>query len=90
MSRRKEWQKVLDSEVQRWSALSCEELVSRLHDIQCYEVKIDSKTCQVEVELLENTETYLHVMVAVDDGTLPASLAPLTETFIREKRPSGG
>jgi len=65
-------------------------LVSRLHDIQCYEVKIDSKTCQVEVELLENTDTYIHVLVAVDDGTLPASLAPLTETFIREKRPSSG
>jgi hypothetical protein len=26
----------------------------------------------------------------VDDGTLPASLMPLTETFIREKRPSSG
>jgi hypothetical protein len=43
----------------------------------------------VEVELLENTETYLHVMVAVDDGTLPASMLPLTGTFIRKKRTSG-
>jgi len=90
MSRRKEWQKVLDSEVQRWSALSWEDLVSRLHDIQCYEVRIDSRTCQVEVELLENTDTYIHVLVAVDDGTLPASITPLSESFIREKRPSSG
>jgi hypothetical protein len=88
MSRRKEWQKVLDAEIQRWSALSWEELISRLHDIESYEVKIDSKTYQVEVELLENTDTYVHVMVAVDDGTLPASITPLTESFIREKRPS--
>lgn len=90
MTRKEEWRKVLDAEMQRWSALSWQELLSRLDDIQCYEVKIDSKTCQVEVELLENTDTYLHVMVAVDDGTLPASMTPLTGTFIREKRPSSG
>jgi hypothetical protein len=41
----------------------------------------------VEVQLLENTESYLHIMVAVDDGALPASLLPLTETFIRAKSP---
>lgn len=86
MNRRQEWQKVLDAEVQRWSAMSCEQLVSKLHDLQTYEVERDSKTYQVEVELLENTEKYLHVMVAVDDGGLPASLLPLTQTFLREKQ----
>jgi hypothetical protein len=85
MSRRQEWQKVLDAEVQRWSTKSCEQLISELRDIRAYEVELDSKTYQVEVELLEDTETYLHVMVAVDDGSLPASFRPLTETFIREK-----
>ncbi len=90
MSRKEEWRKILDPEVRRWSALSWEELVSRLHDIESYEVKIDSKTYQVEVELLENTDTYIHVLVAVDDGTLPASMTPLSESFIREKRPSSG
>ena len=90
MSRKDEWRKILDPEVQRWSALSWQELVSRLQDIQCYEVKTDAKTYQVEVELLENTDTYVHIMVAVDDGTLPASITPLTESFIREKRPSSG
>jgi hypothetical protein len=90
MSRRDEWRKILDPEVQRWSALSWQELVSRLQDIQCYEIKSNAKTYQVEVELLENTDTYVHVLVAVDDGTLPASMTPLTESFIREKRPSSG
>ena len=66
--------------------MSCEQLVSRLHDLQTYQVELDSKTYQVEVELLENAEKYLHVMVAVDDGSLPASLLPLTETFLREKQ----
>lgn len=87
MSRREQWRKVLDSEVQRWSAKSCEDLISELRDIQAYDVERDSKTYQVEVQLLENTETYLHIMVAVDDGSLPASFLPLTETFIREKLP---
>jgi hypothetical protein len=67
--------------------MSCEELLSQLEDIKSYSVDSDSKTYQVEVQLLENTETYLHVMVAVDDGHLPASLVPLTDTFIREKVP---
>ena len=85
MGRRDEWQKVLDSEVRRWSAISCEQLVDELHDPRVYEVEVDSKKYQVEVELLENTDDYVHVMVAVDDGSLPASLSPLTETFKRPK-----
>src|SRR2546428_623761 len=64
MSRREEWQKVLDSEVKRWSAMSCGQLISELQDLQAYEVEFDSKKYQVEVELLENTEKYLNVAVS--------------------------
>jgi hypothetical protein len=85
MSRRKEWQKVLDSEVKRWSGMSCGQLVAELHDLQAYEVEFESKRYQVEVELLENTEKYVNVMVAVDDGSLPASISPLTHCFICQK-----
>jgi hypothetical protein len=66
--------------------MSCDELVAALSDAQAYEVERESKTYQVEVELLENTAEYVHVMVGVDDGSLPASMLPLTETFIREKQ----
>ena len=53
MSRREEWQKVLDSEVKRWSAMSCSELVSELRDdLQEYQVEFESKQYNVEVELL--------------------------------------
>jgi hypothetical protein len=62
MSRRNEWRRVLDFEVQRWSTMSCEQLVSQLHEVQAYEVEFESKQYQVEVELLENTEKYIHVM----------------------------
>lgn len=77
---------MLDSEVRRWSALPYEQLISELNGLRAYEVEADSKKYQVEVELLENTEYYVHVMVAVDDGSLPASIAPLTHTFRRSKR----
>jgi tRNA U54 and U55 pseudouridine synthase Pus10 len=85
MVRKDEWKKVLDPEVKRWSAMSVGQLVSELRDTRVYEVQLDSKKYQVEVELLENTERYINVMVSVDDGSLPASLSPLTHTFIREK-----
>ncbi len=83
--RRDEWRKVLDAEVERWSVLSCEQLVSELHEHQEYEVEFDSKKYQVEVEILENTDKYVHVAVAVDDGSLPASIFPSTRSFIRQK-----
>jgi hypothetical protein len=89
MTRRQEWQTVLDAEMQRWSAMSCDALFTALSDgIEAYEIERNSKTYNVEVELLENTEAYLHVAVGVDDGSLPASMSPLTGSFIREK-PAG-
>jgi len=71
--------------VQRWSALPCDRLLSELSDVKAYEVEHESKTYQVEVEILENTPTYVHVMVAVDDGSLPASIRPETDSFICRK-----
>ena len=85
MSRRNEWQTVLDAEVKRWSALSAAQLVSELPEGKAYEVQFESKSYQVEVELLENTPEYVNVSVAVDDGTLPASIFPLSYNFVRKK-----
>jgi hypothetical protein len=85
MSRREDWRKVLDNEVSRWSAMSCEQLVSALRELQAYEVEHSSKMYQVEVELLEDTAEYLHVLLSVDDGSLPASILPLTQSFIRQR-----
>ena len=85
MSRREEWQGVLDAETERWSSMSCEHLIAELHDARAYVVEIDSKRYQVEVELLENTNAYIHVLVAVDDGSLPSSNVPLTQSFICQK-----
>ena len=85
MSRRAEWQGILDVETKRWSSMSCEHLIAALHDVQAYVVEVDSRQYQVEVQLLENTNAYVHVQVAVDDGSLPSSIVPLTRSFIRQK-----
>ena len=85
MSCRDDWQRVLDAEVKRWSALPWERLIADLKELAVYEVEVENRRYQVEVELLENTEQSVQVMVAVDDGTLPASLQPATNIFVRHK-----
>ena len=76
---------VLNSEVKRWSAKSVDELIAELPDVEVYAVVLDGKEYQVEVDLLENNDKYVHVMVAVDDGTIPSSFRPLVQTFFCPK-----
>ena len=85
MTRREEWRSVLESEVSRLSALSYEDLMDALPDLECYTVERGSKTYQVEVQLLKETETFAQVSVSVDDGSLPASISPLCHSWIRHK-----
>jgi hypothetical protein len=85
VKRREQWRPVLDAELKRWRAKSSEQLLAELRDEQAYEIEFENKMYQVEVEILENTEKYVHVLVAVDDGTLPAAILPLSSSFIREK-----
>ena len=77
-----EWGRVLKSEVARWTALSSDQLIDELQECICYEVEYDGKQYQVEVEIVENTKTYILAVVAVDDGSLPASMRPVCESFI--------
>jgi hypothetical protein len=72
--------------MKRWSTKSCEQLLAELGEVQAYETEFERRKYQVEVEILENTEKYVHVMVAVDDGSLPASIRPLSASFISEKK----
>jgi len=85
LKRREQWRPVLDAELKRWGAKSSEQLLAELEEGQAYEIEFENKMYQVEVEIVENTEKYVHVLVAVDDGTLPAAILPLSASFIREK-----
>ena len=85
MSKREQWRKVLEREVERWSSTPYLELVSALRDDQVYEVEFESRKYQVEVEMLQSTDRYIQVCVAVDDGSLPASLMPVSHIFVCNK-----
>ena len=85
MRRRDRWQGILDVETKRWSSMSCDQFIVELNDVRAYVVEVESERYQVEVQLLENTNSYVLVLVAVDDGSLPASIVPLTGSFVRQK-----
>jgi hypothetical protein len=86
MKRREEWRSILDAEIKRWEAKSCAQLISDLAGrVTTYERDFDSKTYQFEVQLLENTEAYVHVGIAVDDASLWGAIRPLSSSFIRNK-----
>ena len=85
MRRRDEWRRVLDVEVTRWSEMSCDQLINELHEEKNYRVEADTKQFQVEVQLIENTTDYIHVVLSVDDGSLPESIFPATRGFIKKK-----
>jgi hypothetical protein len=85
LKRREQWRPILEAEMKRWSAKSIDQLLAELEDVQAYEIEFENKNYQVEVEILENTEKYVHVGVAVDEGTLLAAMSPLSSSFIREK-----
>jgi hypothetical protein len=85
MKRREQWRPVLEAEVKKWSAKPWAELVAELANEQAYEIEFEGKAYQVEVQLLKNTDRCVHVGVSVDDGSVPASFQPLSESFIRDK-----
>jgi hypothetical protein len=87
MKRREEWRPVLDEELKRWSSMPLDRLVDDSREPRIYEVSNGSKNYQVEVEILEDTASYIHLSVSVDDGTLPHSIFPLCETLLRYKAP---
>lgn len=78
---------MLETEMKRWSVMSSDQLISALPDVQTYEVEFESKRYQVEVQLVENTDSYVHVVVAVDDGHWLRAMRPLSSSFICQKRP---
>ena len=49
LERREQWHPVLDAEVRRRTAKSCEELTTELNDVQTYEVVFNGKNYFVEV-----------------------------------------
>jgi hypothetical protein len=85
MKQREKWRPVLEAEMKRWSAMSCAQLASQLANVRTYEVEFESRKYQVEVQILENTDSYVHVGIAVDDGHFWRAMHPLSSSFICRK-----
>ena len=85
MKRREIWRKVLDREVQRWRAVPLAELEAAVRGNRTYEVDFEANPYQVGIEDLENTDRAIHVVISVDDGSLPASMLSATDSFIVHK-----
>jgi len=85
MGRRTELRDVLDAEMRRWSSMSFEQLMSELEDVRAYETEVESKRYQIEVQLLEKTDAYVHVLVSVMDGSFLTFIVPLIGSFICKK-----
>jgi hypothetical protein len=87
MTKHEEWQPVLDKEIERLSALAWYELVGLTDDERNYDVSLNEKKYQVEVELLEIEDTYVTVVVAVDDSPtpFPSPVRSLCGSFRKEK-----
>jgi len=65
--------------------MSCDTVLTELQNRDIYEVVAESRHYQVEAVLLEDAPEYLHVSIAVDDGSLLGSIHPISESFICRK-----
>jgi hypothetical protein len=80
---RERLQQLLDAEIGRWQSKSYDELIA-LDDPVVYELE---GGFQVEVTVFERRPDYVHVGLAVHDGTFVRSCVPLTGSVI-VRRPS--
>lgn len=71
----------LRSEADQWAKKPFEALVEELRDVVAYEVGASADWYQCEVQILEHTDSYVHVGVAVDDGGWRA-IVPLSMSFL--------
>jgi hypothetical protein len=85
VSRRSDCQPALTQEVDRWSKMPWKKVVCALQDTHVYQVDFGANHYQVEVQLLENTERYVHVSVAIEDGSFLMSVFPLSSSFVTQK-----
>lgn len=80
-AKRRQWQPVLEAELKKWQRERPSELRVALGRPVCYEA---AGGLQIEAQIVEETPQFIHVLLSVDDGSLPASLLPLSANFFCE------
>lgn len=82
--KKNELKKVLSQEMERYRNKSYEELMG-LAELITYSLGSGNSFYQVEVQVLEKNDEYVHVSVAVDDGGFLRAISPLSQSFIVHK-----
>ncbi len=72
---------ILDQEKEKFANKTYKEL-SVLKDPTVYECGVGDGWYQVEVQILEKNDKYVHIAVNVDDGGFPRSFIPLSTSFL--------
>ncbi|MFZ0305360.1 MAG: hypothetical protein WAL75_21905 [Terracidiphilus sp.] len=85
MSDRKKSRGVLEGEAALWSKKTPDQIIAELPETKAYQIRVESVEYNVEVELLENTESYIHFAIGVEDGRLPSAIFPVSDSFILKK-----
>ncbi len=75
-------QGLLDAEVDQLSRWSYARLIEELSDILAYQRGSGPDYHQFEVQMIECEPNYVHISVAVDDGSLLKSISPISRSFI--------
>jgi len=78
-------QSLLDAETKTWAAKPYDQLVQDLNDVVAYGRGEGEDSHQFEVQIIEREETYLHVLVSIDDASLWRSFSPLTRGFFAHR-----
>lgn len=81
---KKELQEVLKSEKNKYLKKTFLEL-SAIKEPITYEGKAGEKKYQIEVQLLEKNNDYVHVSISIDDGKMFRAMFPLSDSFILHK-----
>ena len=75
-------ERVLAAEIDAWSRKPLSQLEESLQEPHSYECPFEGQRFQVEVQLLEVEKPYVHVGVAVDNGSLWRTVKPVASSFI--------
>lgn len=73
---------LLDKELRLWAAKSYEQLRSELDDVVAIGRGEGEGFHQFEIEMVEREESYVHVIISIDDGSFRRAFSPLTSGFI--------
>jgi hypothetical protein len=85
MRKRDKLREILAAEISRWSAMPYDELILQLQGECVYQVESESTQFHLDVQVLENTDEYVHVMVGIHDGSFWGFISPLSDSFITRK-----